>query len=100
MSSCGNRVLGSAAGGRHPFILRWFATASQLRDRCPGHARPNSRRTSSVALTREVIVTRVLCGVDVSSESLAARIGQDGAEASFANSPQGIAALAGFCRMH
>ena len=45
-------------------------------------------------------MTRVLCGVDVSSESLAARIGQDGAEASFANSPQGIAALAGFCRMH
>ena len=45
-------------------------------------------------------MTRVLCGVDVSSESLAARIGQDGAEASFANSPQGIAALASFCRMH
>ena len=39
-------------------------------------------------------MTRVICGVDISSESLAARIGRDGAEASFANTPQGIAALA------
>jgi len=45
-------------------------------------------------------VTRVICGVDISSESLAARIGRDGAEASFANTPQGIAALAVFCRTH
>ena len=45
-------------------------------------------------------MTRVICGVDVSSETLAARIGRDGAEASFANTPQGIVALAAFCRTH
>jgi transposase len=38
--------------------------------------------------------------VDISSVSLAARIGRDGAEASFANSPEGIAALAAFCQAH
>jgi len=38
--------------------------------------------------------------VDVSSVSLAARIGRDGAEASFPNNPEGIVSLAGFCRAH
>jgi len=45
-------------------------------------------------------VTRVICGVDVSSVSLAARIGRAGAEASFPNNPEGIFALAGFCCTH
>ena len=45
-------------------------------------------------------MTRIICGVDVASSSLAARIGQDGAQASFANTAQGIAALAEFCESH
>ena len=42
-------------------------------------------------------MTRIICGVDVASCSLAARIGQDGAAATFANTQEGIAGLAAFC---
>ena len=42
-------------------------------------------------------MTRVICGVDVSSESLEARIGREGAAARFSNHAEGIAALADFC---
>jgi transposase len=42
-------------------------------------------------------VTRVICGVDVSSASLEARIGREGAAASFPNHVEGIVALAAFC---
>jgi transposase len=45
-------------------------------------------------------VTRVICGVDVASLSLEARIGPEGACASFPNSVEGIAALADFCEAH
>jgi len=45
-------------------------------------------------------VTRIICGVDVSSESLEARIGRQGAAASFPNHAEGIAALAAFCAEH
>ena len=45
-------------------------------------------------------MTRIICGVDVASASLAVRIGQQGAQASFANSPEGIAELAAFCHHH
>jgi transposase len=45
-------------------------------------------------------VTRIICGVDISSSSLAARIGRSGAQNSFANTPEGIASLAAFCRHH
>ncbi len=45
-------------------------------------------------------MTRVICGVDVASSSLAARIGQDGAAADFPNTAEGIAALAAFCASH
>jgi transposase len=38
--------------------------------------------------------------VDVASESLEARIGRDGAAASFSNNREGIAALADFCHAH
>lgn len=54
----------------------------------------------SVAHTRQVTVTRTICGVDVASESLEARVGQQGPTASFANHPEGIAALAAFCHAH
>ena len=45
-------------------------------------------------------MTRVICGVDISSVALAARIGRDGREASFSNTAEGIAALAAFCHAH
>jgi transposase len=38
--------------------------------------------------------------VDISSESLEARIARQGASASFPNNPEGIAALAAFCHAH
>jgi transposase len=54
----------------------------------------------SVAHTRQVTVTRIICGVDIASSSLAARIGQDGAAANFPNTPEGIAELGAFCHAH
>ncbi len=45
-------------------------------------------------------MTRIICGVDIGSSCLAARIGQDGAAATFANTPEGIAELAAFCESH
>jgi transposase len=38
--------------------------------------------------------------VDVASKSLEARVGQQGAAGSFANNPEGIAALSAFCQAH
>jgi transposase len=43
-------------------------------------------------------VTRIICGVDVASASLEARIGRQGAARSFPNTAEGIAALAVFCQ--
>ena len=43
-------------------------------------------------------MTRIICGVDVSSKQLDARIGREGCFARFDNNPEGVAALAGFCR--
>jgi transposase len=40
----------------------------------------------------------MICGVDISSTSLEARIGRDGASSSFANNNDGINALAAFCQ--
>ncbi len=45
-------------------------------------------------------MTRIVCGVDISSASLAARIGREGAAASFPNTAEGIAALGAFCHAH
>ena len=45
-------------------------------------------------------VTRVICGVDVASRSLEARVGREGQRARFSNDAEGIAALADFCRHH
>jgi transposase len=45
-------------------------------------------------------VTRIICGVDVASKSLEARIGQQGAAGSFPNNPEGIAALGAFCQTY
>jgi transposase len=43
-------------------------------------------------------VTKIICGVDVSSACLQARIGCDGPECCCPNTPEGIAELAEFCR--
>lgn len=45
-------------------------------------------------------MTRIICGIDVSSASLQARIGCDGPECSFSNTTEGIAELADFCHRH
>ena len=45
-------------------------------------------------------MTGNICGVDVASESVEARIGQQGAAACFPNSREGIAALGAFCQAH
>ena len=42
----------------------------------------------------------MICGVDISSASLAAQIGREGAAAVFANTAEGIAALGAFCHAH
>jgi transposase len=54
----------------------------------------------SIARTRQVTVTKIICGVDVSSRSLHSRIGCDGPDCSFPNTTPGSAALAAFCRQH
>lgn len=53
---------------------------------------------TSIAHTRQVTVTRIICGVDVSSSCLEARVGREGAAGSFLNNEEGITALAAFCR--
>ena len=45
-------------------------------------------------------MTGIICGVDVASKSLEARIGPHGAAGSFPNHPEGIAALGAFCQAH
>ncbi len=45
-------------------------------------------------------MTRIICGVDIASSSLEARLGRQGALTSFANNSEGIAALAAFCHAH
>lgn len=45
-------------------------------------------------------MARIICGVDVSSFQLEARIGRDGAAGTFDNTAAGIAALGDFCRTH
>ena len=45
-------------------------------------------------------MTRTICGVDISSQSLDARVGREGAFAQFPNTTEGIHALAAFCHAH
>src|SRR6202142_2806226 len=55
---------------------------------------------SPIARTRKVTVAKIICGVDVSSKTLDARIGQDGPSQSFDRTPEGIRALTAFCKSH
>ena len=45
-------------------------------------------------------MTKIICGVDVSSEKLDARIGRDGASLCVERNGQGVAALGAFCKSH
>lgn len=45
-------------------------------------------------------MSKIICGVDVASDSLQARVGREGAQGCFSNSEKGIAELAAFCRQH
>lgn len=45
-------------------------------------------------------MTVIICGVDVASEKLDARIGRDGPFETFKNETEGVLALAAFCRKH
>jgi transposase len=45
-------------------------------------------------------VAKIICGVDVASQTLDARIGQDGPAQSFRRTPEGIRALGDFCKSH
>ena len=45
-------------------------------------------------------MTQIICGVDVSSKTLDARIGREGAVGRFACTAEGAAALAAFCKSH
>lgn len=92
------RFRSPAQASRHPFKPPAF-TVRELWEARLCHVRPNSR-TIPVARTRQVTVTRSICGVDVSSISLEARIGCEGPGRSFCNTPDGIAELADFCRQH
>src|SRR6202789_1604850 len=100
---------GLASGGRRPWSLpqppQWSVW--------DGHhwsLTPEQSLDFPVERTRQVTVTeqpypycgakQMICGVDVSSKSLDARIGRDGAAACFTNNPKGIAELAEFCQCH
>src|SRR5262249_51654929 len=87
-----------SCGGRRPEGPPAI-TASEHWDRRRWHARPNSRLTS-IARTRQVTVTKIICGVDISSRSLQARVGAEGPSGCFSNNAEGIAELAEFCRQH
>lgn len=45
-------------------------------------------------------MSKIICGVDVASRSLQARIGPEGPAGRFSNTTKGIAELAAFCRQH
>jgi transposase len=86
-------------GARRPQPLRrqpWVSLGTACRS--VTHDRTVARL--SIAWTRQVTVTNLICGVDVSSAALDVRLGRDGAMRRFANEAAGIAELAAFCKEH
>src|SRR5260370_28742137 len=75
-------------------------TVGELWDRPPLGTHDRTVARLPIARTRQVTVSKIICGVDVSSRSLQARIGPDGVSHCFANTSEGIAELAQFCRQH
>ena len=74
-------------------------TAGEPWDRRRCHARPNSR-SISIAWTRQVTVTNLICGVDVARGALEARLEPRRAVKASNASAAGIAGLAAFCKEH
>jgi len=95
----GSRAIDSPAGGRLPFIL-WSFDRRSAQGPLPKSRTTEQSHDISVAHTRQVTVTRIICGVDIASSSLEARLGRQGALTSFPNNAEGIAALAAFCHAH
>ena len=94
---CGRPPAPSRGGGR-PFPLRPQPRESFGTRRLVTHDRTVARW--AVARTRQVTVTDIICEVDVSSTHLDARIGRSGAFQRFANTPEGVEALASFALEH
>ena len=87
-----------ARGGRRPNPLRLQPWVSLGTAAVVTHDRTVA--WSPIARARQVTVANIICGVDVSSQVLDARIGFDGAAWRFERTAEGIAALADFCRQH
>jgi transposase len=94
----GRRPPAPSPGRRRPPHLRPQPQVSFGTTAVVTHDRTVAR--SSIARTRQVTVANIICGVDVSSEMLDARIGMQGAFERFASTPEGVEALAAFCRKH
>jgi transposase len=90
---------GPVRGERRPSHLRQQPRVS-LGTACRNVTHDRTVARLSIAWTRQVTVTNLICGVDVSSTSLDARLGRAGAVRRFANDAVGIAELAAFCRQH
>src|SRR5580658_1990872 len=110
------------SGDRRQVVMRtalhggWRPPAPVRGERRPSALRPHPRMSFgtarrsvthdrtvarlSIAWTRQVTVTDIICGVDVSSKWLDARIGRNGRSARFANDREGVEALAEFCQAH
>src|SRR5690606_15884278 len=89
----------SLRGDGHPTPLRWRPPRVS-----PGTvAAVTLDRTvawNATACARQVNVANIVCGVDVSAETLDAGVGLEGPSIKVARSPDGIAELAGFCTLH
>jgi transposase len=97
-AAIGPAAAGPIARRRHPIPLR-------LQPRVSNGTAPSSHTIGqplgfTTACARQVTVTTIVCGVDVSSQHLDAQIGRGGARLSVENSAEGIAKLAAFCRKH
>jgi transposase len=85
-------------GGRRPIPLRpqpWVSNGTA--------AAVTYDRTVAwlpTACARQVTVTKIICGVDVSSENLDARVGPHGPSLRVERNAAGIEQLAAFCREH
>lgn len=97
-TAIGPAAAGPSARRRRPIPLRpqpWMSNGTAA---FVAYNRTVARFATACA--RQVTVTEIICGVDVSSENLDVRIGRDGAHPRVDNSAEGIAKLAAFCREH
>jgi transposase len=86
-------------GARRPFPLRQQPLVS-LGTACCSVTHDRTVARLSIAWTRQVTVTDLICGVDVCSAALDVRLGRDGAMRRFTNDSAGITELIAFCKEH